>query len=158
MIVQHPPLCRFCGKPIPKKTICVTFVYPGRMPKTTLIGKYERFIEVVEMPRGMADVKRHVHDLEVLTVRDHPSGEGTGIAFGWDGVSYRDLYFCNPTHAREFGYACAMSGMGSMNHAKSIEARNPERPACKICGERHASEGCPSIMRGPRERETDDRR
>lgn len=126
-----PPLCRFCGKPIAKKTVAIQFINVPRQGHM-VDSKYRRFIECGALPATIQEVRERVHDLEILTVRDHCSKKGIGIAFGWDGHSFHDLYFCNSEHARKFGYTAAINGMSSMAYQKEIRKRYPDattRPA-----------------------------
>jgi len=111
-----PPRCRFCGALIGKRTIAIHFLASEsdrRRTATTEANYYLRHWHADELPGDVDAVRKIFPDLEIMTVRDHPSGFGVGIAFAWDGHSYRDAYFCNQSHAREFGYAAALAGHAS---------------------------------------------
>ena len=124
---SRPPLCRYCGNPIAKKTVRVHFVTGPRNP-LTVDSKFERFLYVGERPIDIGAVRKLLPGLEVLNTRDHLGGDGIAIAFGWDGHSFHDLYFCNSDHAREFGYTAAISGLSSLAYQDAMKIRYQDFP------------------------------
>lgn len=110
------PLCRFCGKRIPKHT---TRVYFGR--RFGADSDWSRSIPD-HKPADRAAAQRLVNEQIVSTKWDWPkkiaaadyfdSGEDHEPNFisevtVWDGESYQDEFFCNGDHAQRFGYAAA---------------------------------------------------
>ena len=104
------PLCRYCGKPIPKKT---NGLYFGVAPVEAEKGRGR-----VERPVDKAEAQRFVNG-EITSVRydtrareDAANGHTRTIevaryvcqAMFWDGESFVDRYFCCGEHARRFGY------------------------------------------------------
>jgi hypothetical protein len=96
-----PPLCRYCGKPIAKKTTTVHFAGPRDARP--------------EKPQSKAEVER-ITNGHVVAVRwsrgedYYAKNAGHDIIYQaslWDGESYVDPYFCNGDHARLFAYSCA---------------------------------------------------
>ena len=122
------PLCRYCAAPIAKHAVKVHFL-TGPRHVNLVDSKYERFMSVGERPRDIETVRNMLPDLVVLTVRDHKSGDGIAKAYGWDGHSFVDLYFCNGKHAKEFGYTAAISGMSSIVYQNAMKQRYPAAAA-----------------------------
>ena len=96
---MKPPLCRYCGNPIPKRTETVWFAKsgaPGRLDAD---------------PHTKAEAQRLTNG-RVVYVRRY--GESIAYASVWDGESYVSPYFCSDVDAKRFGNAAAamMEGDG----------------------------------------------
>lgn len=138
------PLCRYCGKPIAKRT---DYVYFGCAPHEAENDPSRR----VEQPHTRAEAQRLVN-MEIIAVRwgttaretggtDMTVIMGTQIGSGrpmsrtkkvprfiervsvWDGESYADQFFCGTDHAARFGYACAHEGSLSVKAYRDALAR-----------------------------------
>lgn len=97
------PLCRYCGKPIPKVTHCVWFG-----ATTERRDRYSTHLAAPE-PATKAEAQRLVNQ-RIVSVRRNSYGAGNGLinqVTTWDGESYRDQHFCNQAHAADFGRAAA---------------------------------------------------
>lgn len=108
------PLCRFCGKPIRKRTDWVRF---GVAPVELENGRGR-----VERPATRAEAQRFVNG-KITASRfataariDAPDGRATRMiavdryvreVSVWDGETYEDEFFCTGEHAKLFGYASA---------------------------------------------------
>lgn len=98
------PLCRYCGKPIAKRTRTVFF---GRQQQK--LDDY--WSERTEKPRSKQEAQRLLN-AEIVSVSWSAIGDDDGNKYvhkvtTWDGVRYVDPYFCNGSHAQKFAYACA---------------------------------------------------
>jgi ATP-dependent phosphoenolpyruvate carboxykinase len=82
--MKTPPLCRYCGKPIPKKTDIVWFN------------------GIKHRPASRADVQRLVNG-QVVSVSWHHDRSFIYRAGIWDGESYADKFFDTQTCAARFG-------------------------------------------------------
>ena len=110
-----PPLCRYCGKPIAKRTNWVRFTLARTEYQKN--ETYVRYIEVPAYPKSKAECQK-LTNLTVVSVRwaeiyddNHVMSKPYIESFGeWDGKSYKDAYFCNGDHAKSFGYVMAGSG------------------------------------------------
>lgn len=125
IVETRPPLCRHCAAPIAKKAVKVHFITGNKQLENS---KFERFVYVDEHPGTIETVRGMLPDLIVLTVRDHRAGLGIATAYGWDGHSFADLYFCSGQHAREFGYTAAIGGMASLPYQAAMRRRYPDAP------------------------------
>jgi hypothetical protein len=114
------PYCLWCHKRIPKTTTHhltskTTFEFTTSAPVTLedlkkltneqiVSVKYHYENESYEdMTPAEIYAKRYVR---------HVSGRRTIYAYTtWDGLSYKDEFFCNGEHARTFGYAAARHGL-----------------------------------------------
>jgi hypothetical protein len=101
-----PPLCRYCGKPIGKRT------------KTIMFGGSEGanrdsdwLATRAEKPRTREEVQRLVNQtlVSVRYVGKNEDERYIHQASVWDGVSYKDDYFCSTDHAEHFAYAVVQS-------------------------------------------------
>jgi hypothetical protein len=109
-MIKHPPLCRYCGKAIAKRTSTVVF---GEAPRSRS-GQVEYFTYREERPKSKEEAQRLLNS-QVVSVRydvDYslPAEERERFvirATTWDGEHYEDEFFCNGDHARLFGYAAA---------------------------------------------------
>lgn len=96
------PLCRTCGKAIPKRVETLWFgmgdVQRERYPANNF----------ADMPADKASAQRFTTG-RIVAVR-YSVRDGVRYvcqASAWDGASYRSAYFCSDNHARDFGLACA---------------------------------------------------
>lgn len=103
------PHCRYCGKPIAKRTTNVRFVDELKSHM-----KGDQFTSyVVGMPQTKAEAQRLVNQQIVSVKRSgnpwgrDPQAEYITEAGVWDGESYVDPYFCNGAHAKDFAYMVA---------------------------------------------------
>jgi len=119
-VKQAPPLCRYCGKPIGKRSRMIMFVLDATPWKNRAEDGSPTIVEVAKLPANLAEVRRLCTD-EVLTVVY--SGDGVRTAFVWDRISYKDLYFCRGDHAKRFGYSCALAGKAMPAYNNAITAR-----------------------------------
>lgn len=108
------PLCRYCGKPIAKRSRVVYL--------TLKITEYNRnhgdsivYKEVPEFPKSKAECQK-ITNRQVISVSwasVHNSETDTTTRpyinkfYDWDGESYIDEFFCNGDHAKRFGYLMA---------------------------------------------------
>jgi hypothetical protein len=108
-VKKLPPLCRYCGKPIRKRTESVSF---STFARADLKGV---------KPHSIAEAQRHVNG-KIVSVRwttptklDHGEFVDTGEpryidrVSVWDGESYIDEFFCNGDHAQRYAYAMVRS-------------------------------------------------
>lgn len=122
-----PPLCRYCGKPIRKRTEWIEvfktaprthtpeMVYgsPGTPDqfKQVPTGKMTpihvpKHVVANPLPQTMEQAQKLVN-LKVLTVRR--SDEGIDKLSVWDGETYVDQFFCTGEHAQKYAYAMVRS-------------------------------------------------
>ncbi len=96
------PLCRYCGKPIAKRTD-LHWVRDADSMTQGGVTKY-----VLGPLYSKTDCQRHVNQ-QVVSVSYMPrKGERRVVSFTtWDGESYVDRYFHNGTCARDFAYLIA---------------------------------------------------
>jgi hypothetical protein len=118
-----PPLCRYCGKPIGKRT------------KTIMFGGAEDAIRDSdwlatrsEKPRTREDVQRLVNQtlVAVRYVREYAGDRYIYQASVWDGVSYKDDYFCSTDHAERFAYAVVQSPDNTLSTQAYRDAREAQ--------------------------------
>jgi hypothetical protein len=117
---QPPPLCRYCGKAIRKRTSSWHF-------GASIESRAEWFNRIPIKPLDLAEARRQVGNLQVVSVRwTRPEGAAAWIdkATAWDGESYEDGFFCNGEHARFFGYAAARKGLAMPDYNAAVKARN----------------------------------
>jgi hypothetical protein len=110
------PLCRYCGKPIRKRTGRIFFgASQDQVDRGSSIGSWTYR---AEKPRTKEEAQR-LSNHEIVSAKwsrgdsywakeagfDHIIEAGT-----WDGVSYEDPFFCNGEHAKRFAYAAARAG------------------------------------------------
>ncbi|AFU88098.1 hypothetical protein CcrColossus_gp228 [Caulobacter phage CcrColossus] len=109
------PLCRYCGCGIGKHTTTVWFDSTnGRLNSGWFSYRPEK-------PTSKAEAQALLNQ-QIVSVRwatksayqygDDEAGERLFInqVTIWDGVSYRDEFFCKDEHAKLFGYAAARGG------------------------------------------------
>lgn len=102
-----PPLCRWCGKAIPKKTRTLHFEATEH-PSHKSVAEWADY-SYGPRPATKAEAQTRTNALVVSVQRVGYGTDATLIrSVGtWDGESYRDPYFCNGDHARSFGYMMA---------------------------------------------------
>ncbi len=108
------PLCRYCGKPIRKRTTIV-YVVP-KLNQYHRSGSMQRYVEGVA--NSLADCRRFTNQ-QITSISYSPlvdayfekTGERLVEKFyEWDGESYADPYFCSGSCAQAFGYLMAKGG------------------------------------------------
>ena len=99
MTFQSPtqPLCRCCGKPIPKATRSQYFSDRPNTPHAICLDK---------LPANKAEAQRYINQA-VIGVSRHR--DGVYAAAIWDGESYKDDLFCKDRCAVTFGRLAARS-------------------------------------------------
>ena len=116
--MNHPPLCRWCGKPTRKRTRDVYFGntfgegenkhrYP--MTKADVQALFnEEVVSVRYVDRGSVMEQKHGHYIMLASL--------------WDGVSYTSELFCNGEHAQLFGIVMAKQGahMGTTTYTEAL--------------------------------------
>jgi hypothetical protein len=105
------PLCRYCGKPIPKRTTTVWFEETqedvDRKAPTATFYRY-----LVGSPMTKEDAQSLVNETIVHITRGaFRNGRFDkayiGRASTWDGTSYTDDHFCKRECAEDFGHIVA---------------------------------------------------
>lgn len=96
------PLCRYCGRPIAKRT---TAVYFGM--GDTRADEYSQ--NRTERPATKAEAQRLLN-LEIAAVRRSADGGYVRQVTVWDGESYASRYFCTGEHAKRFAAVMAKAG------------------------------------------------
>lgn len=113
------PLCRFCGKPIAKRTIRHYF---GKRPDYCRRSDWS--VDHVEQPATMADAQRLINE-QIVSVRRDRRRMISDVG-AWDGESYVDEFFCKGECARRFGYAMARNeqGFAAQPYWDALKARS----------------------------------
>jgi hypothetical protein len=111
------PLCRWCGKPIPKWT---RNLYFGQSPRSDAFSR-----SFAEKPANREDAQRLVNE-KIVSVRywdtpDEP--RHVHMASSWDGESYTDQFFHSADCARAMGYAAAHNGWTAEAYDTATAAR-----------------------------------
>jgi hypothetical protein len=120
-----PPLCRWCGHPIAKRTTRVHIV-PVLGPNHR-DSMFWRYVAVGDnWPKTKADCQKLTNHTVVrvgYTTLYDDNGEPAGkrlTEFGeWDGESYQNKYFCNGEHAKEMGNAAAAKGWSTIQYREA---------------------------------------
>ena len=113
------PRCRYCAKPIRKKTTTHWF---GR-PSTNL----KSFIKThIEKPKTREEAQRLINEKIVSvgywTDAVHPEiGRYIDKVSTWDGESYVDQFFCSNLCAQKLGYLMAKKGNATKLYWESTE-------------------------------------
>lgn len=123
-----PPLCRYCGKPIGKRTKTIMF---GCVEQESLDSEWLAFR--YEKPRSREEVQRLVNQslVSVRHVRDPEGDRHIHQASVWDGVSYKDDYFCSSDHAQDFAYAVVRSPDNKLTTQAYRDARDAQAQKIK---------------------------
>jgi hypothetical protein len=106
------PLCLWCHKPIPKDTTRHNVVEPA-MWSQSFKDRFET------APKTMADCQKLTNEKVVSVDYQYETDDNydrTGRRvihhyWTWDGETYKDQFFCNGDHAKNFGYAAAHHGL-----------------------------------------------
>jgi hypothetical protein len=107
------PLCRYCGKKIPKYT--QTYYCYDEEPRREVVNHRTGGVMKVFVPNHIVGRFFSKADVQVATnliitsvkYSTHEKPKPVYSFSAWDGETYVDQYFCNGEHARNFGYACA---------------------------------------------------
>ena len=102
---MNRPLCRYCGKPIPKRTTTVIFEKTQEEVDRHPMSQGWRY--VLGQPPTKEEAQRLVNETIVSVKRHHADPSVISSAGIWDGESYVDPYFCNGQHAKDFAYMVA---------------------------------------------------
>lgn len=126
------PLCRYCGKPIAKRTTTV-LVRAEQHPNDQITASWCRYVYVGSNPPRTIDDCRKLSNRIVVSVKRGKhwvdnydrleKNETIGEFTEWDGESFVDEFFCRGECARGFGYMAAKTGMQSVAHEKAAKAR-----------------------------------
>jgi hypothetical protein len=124
-----PPLCRYCGAKIRKRTGTVYF--GQETPRVDGSWTYRS-----ELPRSRDEAQRYTNET-IVSVRwahmdDDPRARRHGFEFvdqvgTWDGESYVDEFFCNGEHAKRFAYVHARAGQATEAWVDAENARTLEQ-------------------------------
>lgn len=117
-----PPLCRYCGKPIGKRTKTIMF---GSAEQDTRDSTW--YATRKEKPLTREEAQRLVN-YRIVSVRYVREGDERYVsqASVWDGVSYKDEYFCSTDHAQDFAYAIARSPDNRLTTQAYRDARDAQ--------------------------------
>lgn len=114
-----PPLCRYCGKPIGKRTKTIMFgeAFGAVRDSEWLASRSEK-------PQTREEVQRLVNQtlVSVRYVGKDSDERYIHQASVWDGVSYSDDYFCSTDHAEQFAYAVVQSPENTLSTQAYREA------------------------------------
>lgn len=111
------PFCRYCGKPIPKRTDTVYF---GR-----------KLHGLAEFPKTTAEARRLVNGTVIscrwsryepggFKMQGEPDHDYVAWVGVWDGESYEDEFFCTQVDARRFAYLYAREGQATVAYNKAV--------------------------------------
>jgi hypothetical protein len=116
------PLCRYCGKKIPKYT---TTTYFGSIGRPSIGGRLPHF------PHDKAEAQKLVNE-KIVSVRysrytpsqyvslpSEPEHDYINWVGTWDGETYWDEFFCRQPCAVNFAYTCVRAGHHSKAYAKA---------------------------------------
>jgi hypothetical protein len=100
------PLCRYCGKGIARVTTTVLFGYSEDECRRQNGGS-SFWVHRTEKPESKAAVQRLVNG-SVSSIRwDSEARSYIDKATVWDGETWESAFFCNGTHAMDFGVMVA---------------------------------------------------
>jgi hypothetical protein len=110
------PLCRYCGKGIPKETHAHFF----RQARPSMGGWSTNH---PEEPTSKSEAQRLINE-KVISVRHH--GGHVYAASSWDGESWKDELFCTQKCAALFGRAAAYhkSGLAMPAYHEAVAKRD----------------------------------
>ena len=123
-MTKLPPLCRFCGKAIAKRTHTVYFGRSRFRPDDYSTSRTER-------PRTKEEAQRLLNQ-QIVSIRWTRAGDRDAWAdpaeadyisqvSTWDGESYESRYFCNGDHARQFGVVVAKTrNLGTIEYMTAL--------------------------------------
>jgi hypothetical protein len=128
-MTKLPPLCRYCGKPVPKYTTAKWLELNPESMKYMVGSK----VLVEQLPKTKAEAQKLFNE-EVVSVQRKKEydwggpGHGKDLGIGrvtlWDGEAYMDEFFCNGDHARRFAYVMARDGQMTVAFQKAARARD----------------------------------
>lgn len=117
------PYCRYCGKPIGKRTHLIYFVRErlSHMKDSTWCAY------IVGTPTTKAEAQRLVNQ-KIVSVRRgkdpyNPGSTAVSQVTVWDGESYASPFFCTDRHAVAFAYGV----LNSETYSGLWHARLPHR-------------------------------
>jgi hypothetical protein len=116
-----PPLCRYCGKEIAKRTHGLFF---GRR---IAVGS-----DYIEKPADIEEVRRLTNEQVVSVRRSSPAEDGSSWVLSatvWDGESYHDEFFCTQTHAAYFGELAARGGQCTAAYKEALRKQKEKADA-----------------------------
>jgi hypothetical protein len=119
----EPPLCRYCGKSIPKHTRLVN-IKSEYQPHGTA------FSDVVEGPLYSKNdceraTNKQVVSVSYRTSKKHREEEREIAHFStWDGESYADSYFCGGRCIARFAYFIARRGRCTNLYNAAVRRRD----------------------------------
>lgn len=121
------PRCRYCGKAIAKQTATMN-ICRKRDPKLKNDWEFWRHLAIgnAPWPRSIRDCQKLTNEKVVsITYGAHIDNEFDLKAVRsftiWDGESYKDGFFCNGDHAKQFGYAAARKGLAMPAWKEKVE-------------------------------------
>jgi hypothetical protein len=128
------PLCRYCGKPIAKRTRLVN-VDHAETDQRQYHDHTEFWTHVYvtdeTWPKNKADCQK-LTNRQVVAVKygAHVRGdyyEHRVRAFSdWDGESYDDPFFCNGDHAKRLGYLMADGGHCTKKYNEALRTQQEQ--------------------------------
>lgn len=136
------PLCRSCGKPIPKHTrhFRVTTKLTDLEKDQNNRGDDEyrlRILQVDAFPTNKKELQKltnaKVVSVGYTRIKDHWDDEHWKEQYiseftTWDGESYRDAYFCNSTRcAVKFAYMTATGPVQSVAYCDALKKQRGEK-------------------------------
>lgn len=86
-MTKPAPLCRYCGKPIPKETEVIHFRGDREPPRTREEAQRLTNRPIISIAYDAYEGVRYVQRIST-----------------WDGESYIDDFFCKGEHALRYGY------------------------------------------------------
>lgn len=102
------PYCRYCSRPIKKRTRTVFLRVPDPNAKyANTDSEFWRTVEVEKLPQTREECQK-LTNRKVVSIRRWQ--DGIHSFTDWDGESYDDEFFCTTTCAQGLGYAAAREG------------------------------------------------
>ncbi|WP_052637981.1 hypothetical protein [Pseudorhizobium banfieldiae] len=112
------PLCRYCGKPLRKSV--VTVALNSRQPK------WRGGISRPDRPSSKEEAQRLFNEVIVsLRYGEDERGRYVSEVGLWDGVTYRDRFFCKGEHAQQFAYSALNYAptLGTASYHEALKAQ-----------------------------------